>query len=333
MSIVWIDGFDLYSSTVNYTSKGYSSTAGTTSFVTGRFGGLALRVQSANGAVTFGLPGSYTGLAWGFAYRPSNLIASTLIAQFMTSGSIVCSLFLLATGALQFVRGSTTGTNVLCTTAVVASVSNWTYIEMEFTQSATVGAVNIYCNGALAASATAVNTGATAINQLGYAGTNSGFNAVTSDFDDSYVKNVATRNGECKVETLRPSSDAAVQWTPNSGATNFSRVNEAASDGDTSYVSSATVGQTDLYGVGALGSSPANIMAVQVTVIARKDDAASRQLATVNKSGTTTSTGATRALGSTYQTFSDIYETNPDTTSAWTPTTVNGLQVGQTVIA
>lgn len=333
MSIVWIDGFDLYSTTVPYTAKSYNLTNGTITFPAGRFGGQCLRLQSASGVLAFPLPGSYTGVAWGFAYRPGAFIASTAIAQFLTSGSVVCTLFVLATGAFQFVRGATVGTNVLCTTSTVTSVNNWTYVEMEFTQSATTGVINIYMNGALAASATAANTGATAINQLAYASTNSSFNATTHDFDDSYVKNVAVRNGECKVETLRPASDAAVQWTPNSGAANFSRVNEAASDGDTSYVSSATVGAQDLYTVGSLSSTPANIMAVQVTVIARKDDAATRQIATVNKSGATTTPGATVNLGSSYTFIGDIYETNPDTTTAWTPTTVNGLQVGQKVIA
>jgi len=44
--------------------------------------------------------------------------------------------------------------------------------------------------------------------------------------------------------------------------------------GDTDYVASGTVGDLDLYDVADLGVTPDSFQAVQVTLCARKDDAA-----------------------------------------------------------
>jgi hypothetical protein len=329
LSIIFFDGFDLYTTTLSQTSRGYSFVPN--SYTTGRFGGQAMR-QNNGSSGTLALPGgSYSALATGFAFRTGNQSIVWDVMGLRASGTDQCSLFVLTTGALQFVRGSTQGTNVLCTTAAATiAVNNWYYIEIEFVRNATTGSVNIYVNGGLAASATGVNTGATDVNQLLF--TSSAGSFPNLDYDDLYVCSTATRLGECKVETLRPSSDDSVQWTPSSGANNFSRVSDTTYDGDTGYVSSSTVGQQDTYGIGALGTTPANIFAAQVNVLARKDDATTRQIATVLKSGATTQVGATQSLGSTYANYVDLYLTDPNTSAAWTPSAINAAKIGQKVI-
>ena len=65
---------------------------------------------------------------------------------------------------------------------------------------------------------------------------------------------------------------------------------------------------------------------------ARKDDAATREVRSKVKSGTTSADGATHAMAASYQYFRGIHATDPDTAAAWTSGGVNGLQIGPEVV-
>ena len=137
--------------------------------------------------------------------------------------------------------------------------------------------------------------------------------------------------GDVKVVTLRPNADTAqADFTPSAGSAHYSLVAEAPDDdGDASYVESGTVGHKDLYGYQDLTGTPAAIMAVQVATVARKDDAGSRSLRAVLKSGATTANGATRVLGTSYALYDDRFEVDPATEAAWTKAGVDALQAGR----
>jgi hypothetical protein len=68
-------------------------------------------------------------------------------------------------------------------------------------------------------------------------------------------------------------------------------------------------------------------------MVARKDDAEGRQVRTKLKSGTTTADGTTRGMATSYLAYGDLYETDPDTAIAWTPSGVNAMQVGIEVVS
>ncbi len=59
-------------------------------------------------------------------------------------------------------------------------------------------------------------------------------------------------------------------------------------------------------------------MAVQLATVARKDDAGSRSLRAVLKSGATPANGATRVLGTSYALYDDRFEVDPATGAART---------------
>ena len=67
-----------------------------------------------------------------------------------------------------------------------------------------------------------------------------------------------------------------------------------------------------------LGVTPDSIQAVQGTLCARKDDAASREVRCRVKSGAASANGAPHALTANYVYYRDIFETDPDTAAAWT---------------
>ena len=101
-------------------------------------------------------------------------------------------------------------------------------------------------------------------------------------------------------------------------------------NGDTDYIASGTVGDLDLYEVGDLPFTPDSIHAVQVTMCARKDDAATREVRSKVKSGAATASGATHAASYVY--YQDIFETDPGTAAAWTAGGVNAIQIGPEVV-
>jgi hypothetical protein len=330
MAIRWIEGFDLYSSTINMQSRGYTGNAG--SYVGGRFAGSAGRYNSArSGFSPFGGSTSST-LSHGFAFRAQGLTNFTIVNYMngSVSGSTEVELRMTTTGAVQATRNGT----VLGTSAAgVIATSTWAYIEVEIVRHASAGVFNIYVNGTSVLALTAQNTGSADIDTLYLCHNGGSNNGLDYDLDDMYVTDTSTRIGESRVDTLRPSADTAQKdWTPNSGANNYSRVGDTTYDGDTSYIGASTVGNKDLYDCTDLPVTPASVYAVQVSMAARKDDAATRQVRTNLKSGSATQNGTTQGMSATYQIFSDIYETDPNTSAAWTASAVNAAQVGVEVV-
>ena len=98
------------------------------------------------------------------------------------------------------------------------------------------------------------------------------------------------------------------------------------------HTTPATVGDQDLYNISSLSVTPTNIFNVNHRYVARKDDAATRQIAGVLKSGATTNVETTQTIFSSYQTYRTQYNTDPNTAAAWNSSAVNALQIGQKVI-
>lgn len=110
-------------------------------------------------------------------------------------------------------------------------------------------------------------------------------------------------------------------------------VSQAITDGDTSFVYSATVGANDLYTIPALSSTPLSVVAVQTRMQVRKSDTALRQARIQVKSGATTSNGGTVTLSSSYVYTSKVDTVDPNTAAAWTGAAVNSMQIGEYVVA
>jgi hypothetical protein len=331
--LILIDGFDMYGGTTHPITARWAGAAGTT---TGRLGGLALSGSSFTSA-TVAVPGAPTQFSMGFAYIAlTNLPSGNQpITTYRVAGSQQLTVGLAPDGSLIVGRlGDFTTTKIGQTASGVIPANAWVYIEYEVVISATVGVFNIYVNSVQVLALSGVNTKAQTSGTIDQLQFFPGANTINMAVDDFYMTSVASKLGECRVETVRPSADTAQKdWTPNSGTANFSRVNESTVDGDTSYISSATPGQVDLYDFPDLSSAPSTIHAVQTTVIARKDDATARTIRSKVKSGATTGNGATTALGTSYTPIRDIFVNDPNTSAAWTGANFNAAQAGVEEVA
>jgi hypothetical protein len=328
--LIMIDGFDLYSTGNPASGRWAGATGGTGGVRTGRIGGFALAGDQFTNA-TASVPGAPTQFSMGMAFQQTTLPSSQVnVATWKVGGAGQIQMVINPDGSLAVIRGVTT----LGTTVAVISAGVWAYVEVECVISATVGVFNIYVNSVQVLALSGVNTKNQSAGTIDQLTLFPGANTPNQLADDFYLTSVASKLGECRVETVRPSADTAQKdWTPNSGTANFSRVNEATVDGDTSYVSSSTPGQIDLYDFTDLASAPATIHAVQTTIIARKDDAATRTVRSKVKSSSTTGNGATTALSTSFASIRDIFVTDPNTSAAWTGLTFNAAQMGMEEVA
>lgn len=135
-------------------------------------------------------------------------------------------------------------------------------------------------------------------------------------------------------------TDNHVTWTVrgsglNPGAANWMAVSELYADNDSSYVVDSTPGDIDLYQFGTISSPGGNPHGVQITAIADKDDAGTRSIRLLAKSGVTTvDNGADLPLTqNSYQAFQAIFETDPNTSAQWTAAGINAARFGEKEVA
>lgn len=349
MSVRYIDGFDDYATADallgNWNSSGGSSH--TISAGNGR-SGASLRYTSFSSSLYL-LKTFNNQATWiiGLAYKTSGFpSAGAGIISLLDGSTIQCSLNISLTGLLGVYRN---GTTLLTDGQSVQALSTgvWYYIEFKITiaNSISAGSCKVRVNGVdWITVATgqdtqqSANAYASSIMLHGVGGSG----GYTIDFDDLYILDgvagdVAGDNdflGDIRVESLLPSGAGTTSNFTASAGSNYQCVDEATPNNDTDYVSSSTVNHIDTYAMGNLSLSPTKIWAVQVGIVAKKADAGSRSIAPVIRNADGDKVGTTVSIYDTYYMHSQIYEQNPLNTPAdWSESTVNGIEVGQKLIA
>lgn len=332
MALVLMEGFD-HLTAGQMTTKGWSNNPN--SVVGGRFGGQAFRwSNNSSGNGTHALPASYSTLFMGCAVKMSSVAGAGDVFTIQAGSTLTCRLQITAAGIL---RVQNSGSTTVATGTTALNPGTWYYVEVKVVIAGASGSVEVHLNGVSEIAATTGNFASTNVDTIGLNGARSGASN-TVDFDDIYVLDTtgsAPRNtflGDVRVATIYPSSDGAhTAWTPDSGTAHFSRVNETTPDGDTSYVSDSTPGDIDSYGFGDIDGA-ATVYGVQTNLYARKDDAATRQIAPLTRQASTDYVGATVTLGSTYTTYSQLFNQDP-VAADWTAGNVNADEFGVKEIA
>lgn len=342
--LLFMDSFDAWTTTSH---KGYEVVGGGSNGATGARTGARAYNSTANShnarkTLTFGTD---TGIA-GFAFMGSAWPGSGTQSLFSfmdvtgASGTRQFSIGVNASRQLVAHRGSSVGGTLLGTSTSAFSSSISYHIQVKVLIHASAGTVDVLVNGVSWLTLTGVNTRGAAATTLGgiWIGQASTGDSCTFNFDDLYVCDTAgaANNdflGDRKVVALLPSgAGSSTQFTPSAGS-NFQNVDESAPDDDTTYNSSSTIGHKDLYAMGDLASTAGTISGVMTSFRARKDDAGTRTLKSKIKSGATEGNGTDRNLSTSYVTYNDMFEQNPDTSAPWTGSGVNGMEAGVEVVA
>jgi hypothetical protein len=222
-------------------------------------------------------------------------------------------------------------------TNVVIPTQQWVYLEVKITFHATAGTLEIRLDGSdtpvvdLTSLDTVAAGGSTVITEFTLGAT-----ADDVFYDDLYLLNTTgTINndflGDVQVVTLRPTADSAVAWTPSAGIDNYALVDEEFTDGDTTYVSTATTTNKDLYDFGNLDPAIDTVFGVAVHARVRKEEPGPRDLTLETKHSTDEQSSAGKGMGITERTLWELFETK-DGTNAWTTTEVDAAQFGVELI-
>lgn len=324
LALKFIDGADHYAA-AQIVQKWSQATYGVTIETPGRGGVGSAFKTSARVSVTLDAQP-----AWliGFGFKCSGLQAYAIVSLLDTANGQI-DLRMKADGTLSVTRN---GTELANSGAVSLLTNTWYHIAFAALIHNTAGTYDVWLNGVKVITGTGAdtyNTGNVSANVVAL-----GYSTMTYYwvFDDLYMLNGATYTdadypGDCRVTTSLPNASGNYgQWT---GA--YTDVDDATPDDDTTYLADSTGGNkstfpvVDITGVGI-------VKAVQVNLVARKDDAGARSIAAVARNGTTDVVGATQATATSYVDYREILLDKPGGTG-WTLADVNASEFGVDTVA
>lgn len=347
MSLLFMDGAEVYTTEADLEKRWNYDPFQASSFCSvqaglGRNGGASIHFS--NNAHLGKQTGVNAGtLIAGFAFSSAGSATSNgWLCSFGDSGTEQISLFFDGTGHLQVRRGSNLGTfggTTLGTGTKFFANSTYHYIEIKVVFDNSAGAVTVKVDGVTDISLSGIDTTQTANNYANtfHIGDRSNAHGVT-EYDDVYLCDASgsLNNdflGDIRIVGLVPTGAGNyAQWTPSTGS-NWQNVDETGPNGDTDYNSDSTPGHRDSFVMGDLPTGAASVLAVQYTLVARKDDAGTRQVAPFVRISGTDYDGTTVSVTTTYDTYRELKETSPATSAAWTPSEVNGMEYGVKEVA
>jgi hypothetical protein len=348
MAILWMDGMDGYSSITDMATRYPGTNTSIVGFYTtgGRFGGGTVSTNNASNSSYLGnvvIPHTTSAIIVGGAHNVgvgTNSDYPMFLLMNTTTGATTNELSLRHnSGTLQLYRGGSSTLLAAATMGVAQGV--WHHIEMKATIADSGGTCEVRLNGVTVITYTGdtrnSTSGTAGVDRVAF-GTVGSTLAAGGLWDDIYVLDTtgaAANNflGDVRINQLLPTSDSSVQFTRSTGASNFSCVDEGKHNTDTDYVESSTVGHIDRYGFADLPASATSVHGVQAVTWAKKTDAGTRTLRNIIYSGSGSAAGTTIGLTTTYAAITSVASVDPDTGTAWTPTTANAATAGYEIIA
>jgi hypothetical protein len=273
----------------------------------------------------------------GFHWKVKATQADNLI-RFMHSSTEQIQLETTAGGELEIRRGSTL---LEVSSGLGLTTDTWYHIEVKVLIHQSAGEIEVRVDEVAVIGPTGtLDTQADAtydvINNIQLIGD------VTSDptfdhliiMDQAGLKNNDFLGQDVVVETLAPVADGTTNdWTPLSGLTNYEMVDEANPDDLTSYVSTSTVDDTELYDMTDITRAITVVHGVQARCCVSRElatGAGPREMRMVARSGVTDYEGAIWGTSLGWKFIDEMWEDDPDG-GDWDETSVNAAEFGFTV--
>jgi hypothetical protein len=322
MAVEYMDGFDLCNTAQLSRFYPLSVDAAITTGLNGSGGALALNYLGTTGPIPLIARDTYI---FGFDLQ---IQAYTL--PFFTAIGLTCSSQLggVLTAVVNGVTYNSPSSVLLLNTAQA--------VQIKYIINATVGALIIKVDGVRVINLTGINTGTSNIDACLLV---NGYTFANNIFDNFWIFNTLGTHsndfpvGKMSIQTKMPTGDGSyTDFSPKSGTTHFSQVNEIPSDDDTSYNIATTAGNKDTYLMPALTGSIAQVHAVKVTVQIRKDDLDTKIVHVIAKSGGILTEGVDIDVPFTYEPYSLVFTDDPNTSAQWLEANVNALEPGVKII-
>lgn len=342
MACRFLDGFDYYST--SDLSRKYNDVGDVVAIVSSpiRHGLGALRCASAIEYVTKTIDDQATWII-GFGFRIDVISLDNIVFQILDAGTVQVDLRVNGDGTLELLRNSSSVTGGNSTLTI--NVNTWYYIEVKVTIANSIGAntCQVRVNGVEYINVTTgqdmQNTANATANGFKFRNNRGSVNVY---FDDLYIFDSLTANnndfaGDSAVDThLANGNGTTSDFSGSDGnsVNNFELVDEPDTDDDVTYVESATPGDIDLFDFEDFSLTPQAIDAVQINMVARKDNVGGRTIRSITRPVAANFNGDTKSLSSgSYSNEIQIYDLNPATSLAWTEATFNATEFGIEIVA
>ncbi len=341
MTLRFVDGFDHYAipsqvplkyATHTITTTGSNSM---TTMAGRRSGSTALFFRAAD-YISQTFDPQQTWIVGFGLYLLSNESAE-LIRFNDEAGTIQASVGINADGTIRVTRASFSSGTTLATSANAMPVLSWNYIEVKLTIADSGGIFQVRVNESMWIDFTGDTKQSTfeSANRILIYG-----RGTDCAIDDLYIcdGSGSLNNdflGDVRVDTVRPIGDGYhTEFSRQGGSSNWENVDDPTTiDEEATYNYSNTIGHRDVLDCGNLPSVTGSIFGVQVNMTARKDDAGGRTMRALTRVDGSDYEGASLNVGTSYRTFYDIFEKNPDTDAAWVEGEINIAEYGYKVHA
>jgi|Cruoilmetagenom7_1024161.scaffolds.fasta_scaffold00637_5 hypothetical protein len=343
MTLLWMEGFDRYDDGPDL-QRMYSTGATSVNFPPG-VDGIGNCVDLPNNSADLWIPvyphaDETTTITIGFHHF---FVADTSHDFLLVKGEQSVTELRLryeAGGEIAIDRGST---EIDVTTSLGLSTDTWYWIEFQFKVHDSTGLYELKVDEVSVLSDSGVDTKqTTGVTTIGTIFIPAPIGQSDYWFDNMYIldDNGLTNNdflGEITVETLFPTSDGVTHtdFTPASGLTNYEMVDDGdLPDNGTTYNASSTVNHIDQFGVNALEvSDEGTIYGVMPVFTAWVFAPGPRQMRPSIRRASTDYEGDICYLSPEYQCFGTVWETDPNTGSAWSRTNLEAAEYGYTIEA
>jgi hypothetical protein len=314
----------------------------THSIVTDTWAGQALKINRI-GRMSVLLPNSPSTVIVGCLFKYDRLNNATRpgLALINIIGIAVTHLEIriAESGLITIIREGGAGT-ILDTGTIILKNGVWYHLEIKTTISNS-GSIVINIDGIedVNFSGDTQNGTSSVVDRCGFGLENTNSLVMEAYYKNTYICDSAgsTNNdflGNIVIETLRPTADGTTNdFTPLNAGDNYVEVDEASQDGDTSYNSSSTVGNIDLFGMDNISNTINSVLATGINIAMKKTDGTNRLITDVIRQGGTNYSGQgdkanSGANISDYTYHTSIHETDPNTSVAWTEAGVNSAETG-----
>lgn len=340
MAIIWMDGFEHYGTGTtgkdNMVNYGVYSTGGTSSIsnTRARSGTLSCRTPDFRRSFNANLTTAGVGCAIWLDSLPAT--DTLYFFQFRdNNGNVLCRFGLSNSQELVLYRQNSVEIGRSAPGQITAG--GWFHYECKFVPNGATSSIELRINEVTVYSNNSFPIGN--VSGPGNTATSTASvefqlaNVVWSYLDDFFAWDSSTSYnntflGDKRVATMFPNGDTvAAAWTPNAGVTGYTQISETAIDGDTTYVSTATVGAISEFDFEPMPTAAVALSAVQIYTAARKTDTGTCNIGTDIVSGATSSAGATQVCTTSYIYAQNIFQTDPNTGALWTKAGVDAAKI------
>jgi hypothetical protein len=339
MAVLFMDSFSHWQTPAQGILKGWQlAGSANTNETNQRFTGTRSVPQASNGNAgqyQYSLASASSTVGVGLAVRPTNQNHETFIFREGTTQHIFVR-YVASTLKWEVRLINASGT-LLGTTTNTFAQGAWHYIEVKcrVNDSISAGDFEVYVNGNLEislAATTDTRNGATGV--VDNVRIESAASLATR-ITDFYITDGPVFGTAPRILVLRPNDNGHHMDFANSaasGADNYSFVNAGLYQTST-YVFKDNPGDIDTYKLDNLTLVPDDIHSVQVLGLMAKDNVGVRTARIVTRSGTTDFESSDIVLADSPVYYRQVYDVDPDTTSAWLLAGINNLEVGPKVQA